>query len=232
MPLQPFQSGREAVRTHICVLVVSVGSHTNTCLAYKLVVLPSVVHSPVPFLAFQDCWGHITWVFWTNRTACGCNDSYDSVMYGRATQTSITMNIFLLPNVPVVSITIPALKICNLTSLLSGDGCTDSPPTGVSGLGWHSILTTHHHHNHTVWMAWGPWSDPQWHWLDHTLSHCLGPLPLVGELVIQVISSSIAHWRVPTELDWSVGHLEHWQVKRGSVGGGRVEYVIPRDLAS
>ena len=33
-----------------------------------------------------------------------------------------------------------------LTSLQSGDIYTDSPPTGISVLGRHSILTTHKHH--------------------------------------------------------------------------------------
>ena len=48
-----------------------------------------------------------------------------------------------------------------LTSLLSGDICTDSPPTGISVLGRHSVLTTHKHHILCEWCET----------CDHTLSH-------------------------------------------------------------
>ena len=48
-----------------------------------------------------------------------------------------------------------------LTSLQSGDICTDSPPTGISVLGRHSVLTTHKHH------ILCEWSET----CDHTLSH-------------------------------------------------------------
>ena len=87
-----------------------------------------------------------------------------------------------------------------LTSLLSGDGCTDSPPTGVSGLGRHSVLTTHHHH---ILYEWPEACDLTHSDIDSTI-HChivWDTCPLVGQLILQVISPSIAHWRVPTELD-------------------------------
>ena len=56
------------------------------------------------------------------------------------------------------SIPTPSMQ---LTSLQSGDICIDSPPTGISVLGRHSVLTTHKHH------ILCEWSET----CDHTLSH-------------------------------------------------------------
>ena len=100
------------------------------------------------------------------------------------------------------------LTTTKLTSLQSGDIFTDSSPTDISILGRHSILTTHKHHILCEWCETS----------DHTLSHVdstiyghrlRGGCYLVGELVLQVISPSIVHCRVPPELDGCVGHLEH-----------------------
>ena len=56
------------------------------------------------------------------------------------------------------SIPTPSMQ---LTSLQSGDIFTDIPPTGISVLGRHSILTTHKHHILCEWCET----------CDHTLSH-------------------------------------------------------------
>ena len=56
------------------------------------------------------------------------------------------------------SIPTPSMQ---LTSLQSGDRCTDIPPTDISVLGRHSVLTTHKHHILCEWCET----------CDHTLSH-------------------------------------------------------------
>ena len=88
MPLLPFQSGCESqiqtVRTHTCVLAVSVNSHTTTSLPYTRAVLPSVVHPLVPFLAFQSYRGHTT-------QFVELHVDVSTPVNRRATQTSVTV---------------------------------------------------------------------------------------------------------------------------------------------
>ena len=101
-----------------------------------------------------------------------------------------------------------------LTSLKSGDICTDSPSTGISVLGRHSILTTHRHH---ILCEWSETCDLTLSHVDSTIygRRLWGSCYLVGELVLQVISPSIAHWRVPAELYSCGGHIGHLQVAGG-----------------
>ncbi len=50
------------------------------------------------------------------------------------------------------------------TSLLSHNGDTGSPSTGIGGLWRHSVLCTHKHMQCTQWMEPVLWSPPQFHW--------------------------------------------------------------------
>ena len=82
-------------RTHTCVAMdisyssVAIQSLTHPC-HNKRAVLSSVVGPSVTFSIFQPYWGHMTRL-WMNRAQSRCNDYYDSVIYGPATQTSITV---------------------------------------------------------------------------------------------------------------------------------------------
>jgi len=81
-------------KTNTCVLAVSVSSYTHMSLPYRCAVLPTVVRPSVPFLTSSLTEG--TWHSFVERTRlydcmCTCNNSRDTVMYGHATQTSITV---------------------------------------------------------------------------------------------------------------------------------------------
>ena len=74
-------------------LAVPVSSHTDMSLPlYVRAVLPSVVCPSVPFLAFQLYRGHRrSLVHVLDKQTEHCNDSHNSVLYGRANWTGITV---------------------------------------------------------------------------------------------------------------------------------------------